>query len=56
MNSGASLGRLVDGIITLGPDPLGIASTIVAVSHNGVELIRPGALLFDDIRNYLENG
>ncbi len=43
------LGPLVDGIITSGPKPLGTASTIIAVSADGITLLREGALPYADI-------
>ena len=44
------LGGLVDGIITAGKQPQGTASTIVAVSENGLTLLRAGALQFCEIQ------
>lgn len=44
------LGGLVDGIITGGKPPQGTASSIVAVSENGLTLLRDGALPFCEIR------
>ena len=43
------LGPLVDGIITGGPEPQGAASTIVAVSGDGISLLREGVLLYAEI-------
>ncbi len=47
------LGGLVDGIITAGKPPRGAASTIVAVSENGLTLLRAGALQFCDIQQVI---
>lgn len=44
------LGGLVDGIITAGKQPHGTASTIIAVSENGLTLLRAGALQFCEIQ------
>lgn len=43
------LGPLVDGMITSGPRPQGTASAIVAVTADGVTLLRAGALNYHDI-------
>lgn len=43
------LASRVDGIITSGPRPRGTASTIVAVSGEGLTLLREGALPYDDV-------
>lgn len=44
------LGGLVDGIIVSGEPPQGTASTIVAVSDDGLTLLRAGALPFSEVR------
>ena len=43
------LGALVDDIIASGPKPQGTASTIVALSAEGISLLREGALPYDAI-------
>lgn len=45
----ATLGREVDYIIRCGPAPLGVASTIVDVTTGTPQLVREGALAFDEI-------
>jgi len=45
----ADLGDAVAVILDAGPTPLGIESTIVAVSEAGVELLRPGGVSRGDI-------
>lgn len=44
------LGGLVDGIIVSGGEPKGVGSTIVAVSDGELNLLRAGALDFNEIR------
>ena len=46
----STLGGMVDVIITSGVKPLGIASTIVAISDDGLTLLRPGAVGFGDVQ------
>ena len=46
-----TLGTMVDGIITSGTQPLGTASTIVAISGSNVTLLRAGALDFSTVRH-----
>ena len=46
----STLASMVDVIITSGTKPLGIASTIVAISDAGLTLLRPGALKFGDVQ------
>lgn len=45
----ATLGRKVDYIIKCGPTPSGVASTIVNVTTETPQLVREGALPFDDV-------
>ena len=40
----------VDGIIVCGPKPVGGASTIVAVSTDGISLLREGVLPYESVR------
>ncbi len=44
----------VDGIIVSGPKPVGGASTIVAVSGDGIRLLREGVLPYERVRATLE--
>lgn len=44
------LGPLVDGIIAAGPQPRGAASSIVAITPDGIALLREGALPYAEIR------
>ena len=44
----------VDGIIVLGPEPVGGASTIVAVSGDGISLLREGVLPYERVLATLE--
>lgn len=44
------LGPLVDGIIAAGPKPRGAASSIVAITPDGIALLREGALPYAEIR------
>ena len=44
----------VDGIIVSGPKPVGGASTIVAVSGDGIRLLREGVLPYECVRGTLE--
>ncbi len=44
----------VDGIIVCGPKPVGGASTIVAVSTDGISLLREGVLPYESVRATLE--
>lgn len=43
------LGPLVDGIIAAGPKPRGAASSIVAITPDGIALLREGALPYAEI-------
>jgi tRNA A37 threonylcarbamoyladenosine synthetase subunit TsaC/SUA5/YrdC len=45
----ATLGREVDYIIRCGPAPSGVASTIVDVTTGTPQLLREGALAFDEV-------
>ncbi len=45
----------VDGIIVSGPKPVGGASTIVAVSGDGISLLREGILLYERVLATLES-
>jgi len=47
----ASLGSLVDYIISCGPSPMGTSSTIVDVTGDSPKLIREGAIPFQEILN-----
>lgn len=38
-----------DLLLDAGPSPIGIASTVIALTHDGVRLIRPGAIPFAEI-------
>ncbi len=49
-----TLAPRVDGIIVSGPQPVGTASTIVAVSGHGVSLLREGVLPYDRVLATLE--
>ena len=44
----------VDGIIVSGPKPVGGASTIVAVSGDGISLLREGVLPYERVLATLE--
>ncbi|MDE2785582.1 MAG: L-threonylcarbamoyladenylate synthase [Chloroflexota bacterium] len=46
----------VDGIIVSGPKPVGGASTIVAVSGDGIRLLREGVLPYEHVCVTLETG
>ena len=46
----------VDGIIVRGPKPVGGASTIVAVSGDGISLLREGVLPYERVLATLETG
>lgn len=46
----------VDGIIVCGPKPVGGASTIVAVSGDGISLLREGVLPYECVLATLETG
>ena len=46
----------VDGIIVCGPKPVGGASTIVAVSGDGISLLREGVLPYERVLATLETG
>ena len=48
------LAARVDGIIVRGPKPVGGASTIVAVSTDGISLLREGVLPYESVRATLE--
>ena len=48
----AQLGSRVDYVVTAGPTPMGMASTVIDISAGGPKLIREGALPFNDIARH----
>ena len=49
----AELGRQVDLVLDDGAAPIGVESTILEVTHDGLKLLRPGALGLEEIAEAL---